>query len=340
MFDKLSKAPEIQKLALDLGLKVDGNVINNILSYCHSKILEVLEDFPDCDTLSDLLGFVSSKVKTRFEIITTDEELEEIKQKYISKREKAFVSLKEELAGDVFGITFKRLNKEYWESDFISVIDARGSEKASRAYFTKWHEIAHLLVLTDQMRTTYKRTHEVNKRNPEELLMDIIAGKFGFYAPLVKKHIKGDISVEAIENLRQKLCPESSQEAAFRNLIECWTSSCIFLQARTMLKKTEEEKSVQLSFDFIEPPTPVLRVAKVIISNQEQNIVNFTIYRYMRIPQKSVIYSVFNDKIAYGEAIENLSWWESDGKSLPECHVKVQTKLLRDSVVAIITPIR
>ena len=65
--------------------------------------------------------------------------------------EKIFATLEQELSEDVFAITYRRNNGEYWEREFVSVIDSRGS-KASRVYFTKWHELAHLLTLIDQLR--------------------------------------------------------------------------------------------------------------------------------------------------------------------------------------------
>ena len=96
-----------------------------------------------------------------------------------------------------------------WEPEFVSVIDSRGS-KAFRAYFTKWHELAHLLTLTDQLRLSFRRTHVArNFNSPEEALMEVIAGHFGFYGPIVKPHISGTISFDAIEALRQEAVPGS-----------------------------------------------------------------------------------------------------------------------------------
>jgi hypothetical protein len=123
--------------------------------------------------------------------------------------EKIFAGLDKELSEDVFAITYRRNNRETWEPEFVSVIDARGA-KALRAYFTKWHELAHLLTLTDQLRLSFRRTHIAKDFNsPEEALMELIAGHFGFYGPMIKPHISGAISFDAIETLRQKALPGS-----------------------------------------------------------------------------------------------------------------------------------
>jgi hypothetical protein len=53
-----------------------------------------------------------------------------------------------------------------------------------------------------------------------------------------------------------------------------------------------------------------------------------------------MIYQVFTGEIIYGEAEEDLSWWEaSSGKNLKPCRVKVQAKWWMQHVQALITPI-
>jgi hypothetical protein len=167
-------------------------------------VKKVLEAFPDCHTLTDLLDCVAAKLGTMFEIVATDRDLQQIQKKYVLKGEKIFAALDQELSEDVFAITYRRNKREPWEPEFVSVIDSRGS-KASRAYFTKWHELAHLLTLTDQLRLSFRRTHVAkNFNSPEEALMEVIAGHFGFYSPIVKPHISGTISFDAIEAIRHE----------------------------------------------------------------------------------------------------------------------------------------
>jgi hypothetical protein len=100
-----------------------------------------VETFPDCRTLSELLEAVAAKLGTIFEIVTIDDDLEQIQKKYVRKGEKGFAGLDKELSEDVFAITYRRNHREPWEPEFVSVIDARGA-KASRAYLRNgmnWH---------------------------------------------------------------------------------------------------------------------------------------------------------------------------------------------------------
>ena len=58
----------------------------------------------------------------------------------------------DELDPTTFGLTIKRKHCGPESGDkYVAVIDCRG-EKATRRFFTRWHEIAHLLVLEKELR--------------------------------------------------------------------------------------------------------------------------------------------------------------------------------------------
>ena len=339
MSPKLKNSAQIWKLAHDLGIKSLDDPINGILRFCDRKVKKILKDFPDCKTLPDLLSCVAAKLGTVFESAYTDTELIRIKRTYLEKGEKAFVRLEEDLSQDVFGITFKRSNREGWEPEFVSVIDCRGS-KVARSYYTKWHEISHLLVLTDQMRLSFRRTHcPTTKKDPEEAVIDVIAGTFGFYAPFIQEYAKRDLSFEVIEDLRKQLCSEASQQSSLIGLVKAWPDPCLLVHCEVGLRKGEKATQVQGSFHFGDVPVPMLRAVKV-TSNAKAREAGISIFENMRIPQESVIHRVFMDGIDYDEAEEDLCWWEtSDGTILHQCHVRVKAKRSWDSVDALIIPI-
>ena len=340
MANKLKKSPKIWKLAKDLGIRLTDDPVTDILHYCDRKIKNYLKEFPNCSTLSSLLEWIAGKAGTTFEEVHTDDDLQQIQSKYLNKNEKIFVTLDEDLLSkDVYGITYKLTNREPWEPMFVSVIDCRG-EKAFRSYYTKWHEIAHLLVLTDQMRLSYQRTQHLNPmQDPEEALIEIIAGNFGFYAPIIKKHAKDEISFGAIEGLCTELCPGSSYQASLIGFVRAWPKSCILAYCRPALKKKEEDLLMQRGFDFHKPPQAVLRATKITLSESARKD-NFRIFENMRVPTASIIHNVYTGLSDYSEAEENLSWWEtSDGFRLPDCHIRTKAKRLWDSVYALIIPL-
>jgi len=95
---------------------------------------------------------------SNFVEIRTDEDLVRIKAEYVKRREVAVALLEETLSSEVFAMTFALSAPREGERPFVSIIDCRGG-KAPRAYFSKWHEIAHLLTLTPQSRLQFCRTH-------------------------------------------------------------------------------------------------------------------------------------------------------------------------------------
>jgi hypothetical protein len=336
MSPKLKDSPQIWKLAHDLGIRGLEDPIGGIIRFCERKVKKMIKDFPDCSTLADLLDFVAGKIGTVFELVQTDDDLVEIKGKYLKRGEKAFVQLDEDLPEEVFGITFKRTHREDWEPEFVSVIDCRGS-KAARSYYTKWHEIAHLLILTDQRRLSFRRTyHLAVQKDPEEAVIDLIAGTFGFYAPFVQEHAAGELSFEVIEHLRRQLCPEASQQSSLIGLVKAWPDPCLLVHCEIGVRKRERGREVQGSFHFRDVPTPTLRAVKV-TANEKARESGISIFENMRIPEGSVIHRVFMNGIDYDEAEEDLCWWEtSDGTVLRPCRVRVKAKQSWDSVDALI----
>ena len=334
---KLKDSSVIWKLAKDLGIKSITDPVNDILKFCDKKVKVFLRDFPECNNLLEFLAVVAAKVKTKIIEVHSDQELDALQNEYMNRGEAIFATLTKELEGQVFGITIKLRKHEPWENEFVSIIDCRG-EKAARSYFTKWHEIAHLIVLTDQQRLQFHRTqHKSPESDPEEAIIDIIAGKFGFYEAFISEHTTDDISFDSIEELRSGLCPESSYQAALIGFIKAWHRPCLLLYCKPALKKGEQSLLAQGSFDFVSPPTLHLRAVKI-TSSIPAITAGFRIHQNMRVPESSVIYSVFSGNSDYAEAEENLSSWEtSSGSCLPDCSVTVKAKRHYGDVYAIIS---
>jgi hypothetical protein len=337
----LRESVQVYRLARDLGIRVSkpNELVPAMMQYCEQQISQLMQGLPGCETLTELLGWVANRLGTSFIMIHTDEDLQRIKQEYLERRELGFVQLEDELAPHVFGLTIKLQNRESWEPEFVSIIDCRG-EKAMRSYFTKWHELAHLLTLTRQKRWVFKRTHASVKGNdPEERLMDILAGHFGFYPPIARKFMNGEISFNAIERLREQLCPEASLQSSFINFVRGWNHPCILLRAEPALKKDEEAQLCQGRFDFLDAPQPALRVVQV-SPNDLARERRFTIHKNMRVPEHSIISWVFSGTVFYDEAEECLSWWETSyGARLARCAVRVKAKRSGQSVEALVMPL-
>lgn len=340
MYQPLRASPQIAKLARDLGIPIKVDPVDGILNFCDQSVAEMMCDFPDCETLSGMLDCIAAKVGIVFEEVWSDDDVSHLVEKYATMDELGFVTLEEELSGDTYGMTIRCQCCEVWEPQFVSVIDCRG-DKSARAYYTKWHEVAHVLTLTDETRISFKRTHaSANAKDPEERIMDLIAARLGFHPAMTAKfmHAYKDISFETVDALRAQLCPRASRQAALINFSRFWPTPCILIRAAMGLKKHQQRQLDQQSFFFHDQPKEALRAVSV-TRNDAAREMKFAVYPNWRVPERSVIFQVHSGDIEYAEGIEDLAWWESsDGKCLDACSVRVQARRFGDSVDALITP--
>jgi hypothetical protein len=273
-----------------------------------------------------------------FREIRTDEDLHSVIDEFVVKKELIFGNLESDLSQpDDFGITIALHNQRPWEPRFISIIDCRGDKKF-RAYFTKWHELAHLLTLTPQMRLVFRRSHSrENSNDPEEKLMDIIASATGFLPDLLPQTAKGELSFEGIAEIKKEFCPESSLVAATIGIVKAFPSPCILLQAEMALKKDEEIRASQLDFGFLDQPVPSLRAVHATVNTAAREA-GVQFYRNWRVPVESVITTVFMQG-GNAEADEDLSWWNaSGGRHLDALPVRVKAKKNGELVQALVIP--
>jgi hypothetical protein len=338
MVPRLKTSLEIWKLARDLGLNPKDDPLTEILRHCVKSVQSFLKEFP-CNRLSDLLEVAAAKLDTIFIEIRNDDDLEKVQREYLQKGEIAFAALEKQLGPKVYAITFKRLSLRRGERRFVSIIDCRG-DKIWRSYFSKWHELAHLLTLTPQMRLKFCRTHALpEQKDPEEAAMDVIAGEIGFRPQLVACKGEGKISFEKINALRKELCPEASFQASVIGFVKAWPSPCVLVEAGLGYKKFVKRMLTEGTFDFVNLPIAQLR-AQHINANDAAREADVIIYPNMRVPTKSIIYSVFSNGLLETQAVENLEWWQtSSGEVLKTRRVSVEVRKNGDRVLALIVPL-
>ena len=329
---------QIWRLARDLDLKLKRDPVVEITEYCVNRVRSFMQQFP-CNTLSELLANAETILKARFVEVRNDEELRQIRNLYFSKGETEFALLEKELGPGVYAITFRRLRPSKGDREFISIIDCR-REKAFRSYFSKWHELAHLLTLTDKGRLKFYRTHAtVNQRDPEEALMEHIAGEVGFLPELINSHLTGEISFGRIKQLRDLLCPEASLQSCIIGFVRNWPNACVSIEAGLGYKKSEERRLAQPDLGFLERPTPELRITHI-TSSASIGALEGLLHPNMRVPPSSIIHKVFSgESLSEADSIENLSDWETKkGGHLPNHRVRVHARKRGDLVDALIVP--
>ena len=338
MYKGLKNSFQITRLAADLRLHHKEDPVTSILTFCHRRINSVIREFR-CTTLSGLMRAAAASLDTLFIEIHDAADLARVSESYLERGELIFATLAQQLGPHVYAITFKLTRPRESDRRFVSIIDCR-SDKAWRNYFSKWHELAHLLTLTSQARLKFCRTHaEPEEKDPEEALMDVIAGDVGFCPKLVRPHATGEISFEKIAELREELCPDASQQASLIGLVNAWPAPCVLVEARRGLKAHERRSLAQERFPFHDGPAAVLRAVKVTANNAAERV-SMTIHRNMRVPKQSVITQVFEDGLIRLEADEDMAWWtSSSGRGLAPRPITVKARRHWEAAEALIVPV-
>ena len=348
---KIAEDPKIWLLARELGIKKKSNPDETIREYCFLKVENILQDFivqgrGSVNSLDKLLELTAAKLDLKFEEVLFDEDLQGIKTRYVSNGELAFLDFIDDFDDDTDAVLVQLRNTQRWEPKFVAIIDCRGL-KSLRAYFSKWHEIAHLLTTPPQMHLPFRRTHAV-KKDPEEILMDKIAGDLGFYSPLFLPEVRArtdknkKLTFKVINELRYEVCSSASPQATIRAAVDRVSFPGLFLIAEYALKK-EEERLVNSGQYLVFPQEKKMlekkfRATKVQSNNPARQSA-LLIFKNMEVPDESIIKRVL-DNPEPGQVfsnVENLNWWKSSKGRLGDYDVYVEAKKIGDTVWALVS---
>lgn len=346
---KLDREQEVITLAAGLNVDWRRNAVESIIALCHQKISKWLRDTPRIQTVASLEQRVCEQVKLVFEEIQSDDDLEKIIRKYIQSGEPIFKSLKNDLDSETFATLIERRKVTAASRDrYVAVIDCRGDKKARR-FFTRWHEIAHLLTLQGQLELPLHRS--TTNKTPTERLMDVIAGEVGFYAPLFDPILHQEVACEsggtltfaAVERVRQRFSTDASFEATLNACVQRLSAPVLLVEIGLGYKKEEAARMLSKQLSLLNQPSPVpkLRALKA-ISSRFTGESPLRIHRNMQVPSASFLYKIFFDesfsRTGSSSGTENLSIWRhSDGTAMSFIDVQIEAKRISGRLIALIT---
>ena len=339
----LNRERKVLVMAQQLGLEWQNNPVQQIIGLCNAKIQAWLSEHSDIQTISDLERLVCTKLKLVIEEIWSDSDLARVMTKYVTWGDNVFASLESEFDDATYATLIERRSAHKRDScKYVAVIDCRGG-KAARRFFTRWHEIAHLLTLYRQMELPLHRS--TSKRDALERLMDEIAGEIAFYGPLFTPALcarlgaGGHLTLGAVEDVRNRFCPEASFQSTLIACVARNDQPTLYIEAKIGYKKHEAEalNSRQLSFIDIKPE-PKLR-AVVVGSNDAARRSGLKVHKNMAIPASSIIAKLYgSDNQANASGEESLSIWRhSDGSAIGFHQVRIEAVRVKDRVLALIT---
>ena len=346
----LDREYSVIRMASELNLPASATPVSSIVRFCLQRIDTWLrEGGATTRTLSELQEMACTRLRLVFHEVWSDDDLRRVISKYVTMGEVVFATLADDLDPQTFAALIERRHVTASSQDrYVAVIDCRGHEKAARRFFTRWHEIAHLITLGRQLELPFHRS--TTNRDPLERLMDVIAGEIGFYDPLVRPAVRdevrssGILSFEGVERVRDRVCPDASFHAT---LIACVSRSprpAVLVEAGMGYKKAERAalRSQQRRMFPAAPPQAQLRVASA-TRNDAARQRGLRIDKNMQVPSDSLVYQHFHavglGTVVNQHAVERLSIWKhSDGTAVGDGTIQVQTRRVGDHVLALIQP--
>lgn len=285
---------EIRKIAKRLGIQLRGNIENSIIEYCKREVDKLIASRIRPKNLIELLNYVATSMGVTVKEIHEDKDLDELEQEISPEREPVIGRLKKELDDQTDALILERKNKHAWEQPYLAVINCRGSHSLKK-YFSKWHELVHLLLDGKQLHFAFRRTPSI-KREPEEILVDRVAAVLAhhpaYLEPALEEEIlsNGKLSFEMIDRIREKIAPEASRLSTTIACIKKAEGPVCFLRARFGFKKDEERFLMEKSKNSEEmfTPIPKLRVYSATSSIKLQEL-GIRFHKNMEIPSTSII---------------------------------------------------
>ena len=321
-----------RRLAADLGAKATEDPVAFVLRHAEKQVRAAAKKL-NARTRPDLLDATAQEVSTRVEIIESDEELSRLVAMNVARGETGFATLPTDFQ-DSYGVTLRLLKRRDWEPERVSVIDCRGAKKY-KSYYTKWHELAHLLTLTAQDQLKFRRTHAERQR-PDEALMETVAGHFGYWSEILQPHLTGELTFEALAKIRSEQCPEGSWQSFVHAAIDRWRAPAVYVKGVIGLKRAEQRQRNQTAM-WLMPPAGKLRLADVVVNGHARTR-GADLFPNMRVPEQSILHRIHARQEEPGSAEECLSMWESsDRGALRACAVVVHGRRAYDAVEGLIT---
>jgi hypothetical protein len=215
---------------------------------------------------------------------------------------------------------------------YLAIIDARGG-RSPRAYFTAWHEIAHLLLCPPRQRVFDGfrcSPNEVQRRkDPLESAVDHIAGLLAFWEPIFKPALLSaaghNLTFAAIEAAAEQVAPCASLYAASLAATRVWGDAAVFVTGEEATKTNGTGLALR---------------RQTVIPNDPARRLDLNLRRSMRVPTASALWRAFHETPdAECAANEDQALWEVSGRgNLPKLPWAVQAIRRGRALYAILKP--
>jgi hypothetical protein len=330
----LRQHPKLRQLARNLHIPDTGDCLRDLREHAIASVRQMLKDW-HVETIEDLRMLIADKLSVKIELLHTDEDIEHLSEKYNHVIGHFRRILRAEfLRSDTEGLLIDNPKPGKGGRDYLVIVDARGFRKL-RAYFTVWHELAHLLLYPRKQLVLegFRRTPSASAKDkdPVESAVDHIAGLLAFWEPLFKPALHQaageELSLSAIEQARRQVAPEASLYAACLAAMRAWDAAAVFVTAEICPKS--------------DGTAPSLRLQSV-VANEAAREMGCELHKHMRVPPTSALWRGFHDVFGRPNvSLENQSAWEvSDRGALSPLQWHVEAVRRGRFVYGLLTKLR
>jgi len=336
--ERLAYQRELIAAAKRLGLPARGDIERSLIRYATDTIRTWIAAHGRPKNLSDLLDKVATSFSIEIVEINTDADIAALLKRIPPTREPVLARLAAELDDSTDAVILQRQNRADWEMPYLAVINCRGWHR-SRRYFSKWHEVIHLLLDGKQLRFAFRK-RAAKRKHPEEVLVDKIAGELAFhpdlFGPVFRAELEsaGRLTFDVVERVLAEIAPDASRESALYACVRHCPDPVFFLRARLLYKNSEKRQLDDLlsGLDDVNLPQPKLRVLSS-SPNDAARRIGIRFHENMQVPETSLVSQAFNGSRDRVDGQEHLEIWQtSSGGPIGHGRLYIEARRRGDDV--------
>lgn len=299
---------ELRRVAERLGIPAGADLERRLIEHFQNQVSELIARLDKPKNLSELVDILGTCLGVEFVEIHDDSDLRALVKRIPEAVVAGAVS---QLDDDTDAITVRR-KKPGWAKPFLAIINCRGRH-GYRRFFSKWHELVHLLLGGEELQLSFRKTLAVAQRHdPEETLVDVVAGAIAFHPDIFddvfsrEYALAGRVTFELVDRVKSALAPDASRHSTMKACARRSPAPVILLRARLGLKRSEEASALVADGT---PPVPKLRVQEVDYNDGPRRP-TLRLHRNMRVPETSVVMRAFRSFTRVSlKGIEDFEIW-------------------------------
>lgn len=336
--ERLAYQRELIAAAKRLGIPARGDIERSLIRHATETIRTWIAAHGTPKNLSDLLRNVATSLCIEIVEIHSDSDIKALYKRIPPTREPVLARLAAELDDSTDAVILQRQNRADWEMPYLAIINCRGWHH-SRRYFSKWHEVIHLLLDGRQLRFAFRK-RAAKRKHPEEVLVDKIAGEVAFHPDLfgpafqAELEVAGRLTFEVVERVRAKIAPDASRESALYACVRHCPEPLVFLKGRLLYKNSERRQldNRLRALNLVDLPQSKLRVLSS-SGNDAATRLGIRFHENMQVPETSLVSRAFNGPKDRVEGRESLDIWQtSSGGPIGHGRLNIEARRRGDEV--------